>query len=361
MNPLGSQQQHLAKLSNAERDVDRLVIEHLLCAPDFRDWLLSAAGAADLSRQNLIIESIRGGRHTETGLDIVLRPEPGGHGPSVLIVNRLLPNRRLAETARQTALAEHGSTARLLLIRPEGAAERCAGIDPLFDSVITHDWLRVLFDARAASASGELAVRLQHHASTIGRALAVGLAALDAVPETSVDEFLLDYADIMAREFPDMPAGARLIEGPAPARQPLIVFPPDALPRWPFLPPLRLAHHLGQGAVSLSFEGWGPSLPDLAQLMEPVLTRTPYYLALGPKTAERPRPALMLVEDVVPIDVGRPVAQQVPSILAGLNAVDSLCRWFESQRAAVRYWSDLAGSAAPEDRINRYRRDVTLA
>ena len=361
MSVLTSQQQHLAQLSNAERDVDRIVIEHLLCAPDFRDWLLNAVGAAELSRRKLVVESVRGGRHNECGLDLVLRPEPGGHGPSVLIVNRLLPNRRLAEAARRAVAAEHGDRARLLLIRPESAAPRCTAIDPLFDSVITHDWLRVLFEARAATATGELALRLGHHAATIGRALALGVSALDAVPETNVEDFMLDYAEMLARELPDFPAGVRMVEGPEPARQPLIVFPADALPRWPFLPPMRLAHHPAQGAVSLSFEGWGPALPDLAQLMEPVLARTPYYLALGPKTAERARPSLMLVEDVVPVAVARPVAQQTPSILACLNAVDTLRRWFEGQRAAVRYWSDLAGTVAPEDRINRYRRDVALA
>ena len=361
MNTIDTQQKHLAQLSNAERDVDRIVIEHLLCAPDFRDWLLNAAGAAELSRQNVLVESVRGGRHNDNGLDLVLRPEAKDKGPSVLIVNRLLPNRRLVEMARRSGLQGYGSSQRFMLLRPESAAGRCAAIDPLFDSVITHDWLRVLFEARAAAATGELALRLGHHAATIGRALSVGLAAVDAVPETNVEDFMLDYADIIERELPGFPAGAVMVEGPEPARQPLIVFPPDALPRWPFLPALRLAHHPAQGAISLAFEGWGPSLPDLAQLMEPVLSRTPYYLALGPKSAEQSRPSLMLVEDVVPVDVSRPVGQQIPSILACLNAADTLRRWFEGQRAAVRYWSDLAGTVAPEDRINRYRRDVALA
>ena len=361
MGTLAKQQHFLAALSNAERDVDRILVEHLLCAPDFRDWLLNAAGAADLGRQALKVEVVRGGMRKDGGIDLAIRPEKGGHGPSLLVVNRLLPNARLADMARRSAAAGYDGPVRLMLLRPEATAERCMAIDALFDSVITHDWLRVLFEARAASASGELALRLAHHAATIGRALDIGVSALAEVPATTVDDFLADYAELLERELPDFPAGAAWVEAADATGRPLIVFPPDALPRWPFLPQLRLAHHPGQGAVSLAFEGWGPSLPDLAQLMEPVLTRTPYYLALGPKTAEQPRPSLLLVEDVVPVDVTRPVAQQVPSILACLSAVDTLRRWFTGQRAAVRYWSDLAGTAAPEDRINRYRRDVSLA
>ena len=361
MSVLGTQQHHLALLSNAERDVDRIVIEHLLCAPDFRDWLLNAAGASALSHGNLVVDSVRGGRHDDSGIDLVVQPEAGGQGPTVVIVDRLLPNRRLVESARCAALLRYGQDVRLMLIRPESAADRCAAVDPLFETVISHDWLQVLFETRAAAAKGELAKRLEHHAATIARALAVGRAAVGALPETTVEDFMHDYADVIERDLPGFPPGARMVEGPEPARHPLIVFPPESLPRWPFLPGIRLAHHPAQGAVSLAFEGWGQSLRDLAQLMEPVLTRTPYYLALGAKTGESLRPALMLVEDVVPVDVSRPVAEQMPSILACLNAVDTLRRWFEGQRAAVRYWSDLAGTIEPEDRINRYRRDVALA
>jgi hypothetical protein len=265
------------------------------------------------------------------------------------------------ESARRAALTQGHGAARFMLIRPEAVADRSGAIDPLFDSVITHDWLRVLFEARAASASGELALRLAHHAASIGRALDVADIALAAVPETSAEDFMVDYAGLVERELPDFPQGAQMVEGPAPMREPLIVFPASALPRWPFLPPLRLAHHPRQGAVSLAFGGWGPSLPDLAQLMEPVLARTPYYLALGPKPLADQRPSLLLVEDVVPVDIDRPVSEQVPSILACLQAADTLRRWFTGQRAAVRYWSDLAGGTEPEDRINRYRRDVSLA
>lgn len=361
MSTLGQQQHHLAMLSNAERDIDRIVVEHLLCAPDFRDWLLNAAGAPDLIGRSLQVEPVRGGMRGDNGLDLVLRPEKGGQGTAVLIVNRLLPSRRLAESARRAALTLVEGAVRFMLIRPEAAADRSAAVDQLFDSVITHDWLRVLFEARAASASGELALRLDHHAATIVRALDVAHTAMEAVPETSVEDFMVDYAALIERELPEFPPGAQMIKGPDPGREPLIVFPAAALPRWPFLPPLRLAHHLKQGAVSLSFGGWGPSLPDLAQLMEPVLARTPYYLALGPKPLGGQPPALLLVEDVVPVSPDRPVAQQVPSILACLQAADTLRRWFEGQRAAVRYWSELAGGSAPEDRINRYRRDVSLA
>lgn len=361
MSSLGQQQHHLALLSNAERDIDRLVVEHLQCAPDFRDWLLNAAGAPELVGKPLAVEPVRGGMRSDNGLDLVLRPDGGRPGPAVLIVNRLLPNRRLAEMAQRAAAARFPGTGRFMLIRPEIAADRSAAVDQLFDAVITHDWLRVLFEARAAAASGELSLRLEHHAATIGRALDVAAGALDAVPETSVDDFMVDYAALIERELSDFPPGVHMIEGAAPNGDPLIVFPPAALPRWPFLPPLRLAHHPRQGAVTLSFTDWGPSLPELAQLMEPVLARTPYYLALGPKPAGEGRPALLLVEDVVRVDVDRPVAQQVPSILACLHAVDTLRQWFVGQKAAVRYWSDLAGSAAPEDRISRYRRDVSLA
>jgi hypothetical protein len=363
LTTVSSEEAGLARLRNAERDIDRIILEHFHCSPDFRNWLLGASGLGAADEAELVLESVRGGQRTDHGIDLLLSAPR--LRSAVAIANRLVPSQRLAEAARRAVIDETVGgplkIVRLMLLRPEAVVSRSTETDRLFDAVITHDWLKVLFEARAMASGGELARRLDYHAQTLSQAIALAEEAVTSMPEQSLDDFMVDYLAILRREAPTIPDGAVLIEQQGSMDQPIVVFPPAALPHWSFLPGMRLAHHTREGAVSLSFSGWGPSLPDLAQLMEPVLSRTPYYLALGRKPTDDGLQALMIVEDVPAVNIQRPVRQQEAAVVAAVRAADALRRWFESQRAPVRYWAELAGSGGGESRINRFRREVTLS
>lgn len=351
-----------ALLRDADRDVDGVLIENLVAAPDFRDWFLSMAGCFPPPEARLVVSAVRRGARTDNGLDLLLRVEADGSAETLLVVNRLVPSLRLAQQARAETAAQSRagvSVARLVLVRPEAAAAHAADIDGLFAAVITHDFLRALFAARAEAATGELALRLSHHALLLDRALRVGSAALAAVTQTPED-FLADYRTLLAREAPELPPGVGMIASKPETDLPLMAFAVEALPRWPFLPPMRLAHHLRDGIVSLTFYGWGPHLSELARVMEPVLSRTPFSLALAPPRRPEARSGLMIVHEVPRLDPSRPLADQESEAAAGIAAADIMRRWFAGQRPPARLWAEIAGGVRAEDRVHRFRHDLAL-
>jgi hypothetical protein len=337
-------------------------VENLVAAADFRDWFLSMAGCFPPPQARLVVSPVRRGARSDNGLDLVLRIEGDGPAETLLVVNRLVPSLRLARLARAEAAARSrpGEAAvRLVLVRPDAAAAHAAEIDGLFAAVITHDFLRALFAARAEAAAGELALRLGHHARLLDRALRVGAAALAAAVQPPED-FLADYRALLAREAPDLPPGVGMIASKPETELPVMAFAVEALPRWPFLPPMRLAHHLREGIVSLTFYGWGPHLAELARVMEPVLSRTPFSLALSPPRRPAARSGLMIVHEVPRLDPSRPLAEQEPEAVAAIAAADMMRRWFAGQRPAARLWAEIAGGVRAEDRVHRFRHDLAL-
>lgn len=352
-------------LRDAERDIDGVLIGHLLAAPDFRDWVLTSAGAPPVEGRNVVVTPVRRSRKSDTGLDIVLTLGEDRNRDAVLISNRLVPAPRIARKARAEAdaMAEAGQarTVRMLLIRPEAAAAHSAEADPLYDAVVTHDWLGTLLEVRAAGAAGELAGHLAHHVAVLARAMDVAARAIETTPIHTTEEFLDDYKSLLARAAPSLPPGVGMVASRPETDLPLMVFGVECLPDWPFLPQMRLAHHLREGMVSLTFYGWGIHLSELAQVMDPVLARTPFRLALTARRRPDANPGLMIVNAVPVLDTARPLSAQEDEARAGMQAADLLRRWFIGQRNTARLWAEIAGGLRPHERVSRFDRGLALS
>jgi hypothetical protein len=342
-------------LRDAERDIDALLIEDLLFAPEVAEWLLGRVLKPGGEIDRLSARQIRRPARADDGLDIAVDVTCGGKPVAVRIANRLLPRPRLARAAAEACETDNAFG---ILLRPECASSRCTEIDPHFDAVLTHDMLAQLLKARAATEGGEIAQRLQYRAVRIEAALDAAARAMRTAPLNAAEDFIRGYLALMPAIDVDLPVHPHLLDTRCDPRNPMVVFAPEVLPNWPFLPQMRLAHHLREGVVSLAFGGWGAFFNEMVQVMDPALTRTPFHLALG--SGEHEPPALMIIDETAHLSLTRPPEDQEASIRAAVLAADRLRRWFAGQRAAARYWAEIAGEGRGEDRHSRVRHDVTL-
>jgi hypothetical protein len=342
-------------LRDAERDIDALLVEDLLFAPEVQEWLIGRVVSGDWRAAPLTVDAIRRPAREDYGIDLTVHVAAEGRTVALRIANRLLPRPRLARMAAESREAD----APLVLLRPACADARCVEIDPHFDAVLTHDTYAQLLRARAGAAGGEIGQRLLHRAGRIEAALHAAARALRTAPLNTAEDFIHGYLALLPAIDVDLAAHPNLLDTRCDPRNPMVVFAPEALPRWPFLPQLRLAHHLREGMVSLAFAGWGAFFGEMAQVMEPALARTPFHLAVS--QVEQGPPALMIIDETAHLSLNRAPEDQEASIRTAVLAADRLRRWLAGQRSAARYWAEIAGEGRGEDRHTRIRHDVTLA
>jgi hypothetical protein len=351
-------------LRDVERDLDALLVEHCVCAPAFLDWLLTVATGDPLGPRGAQASPVRKGPRSDNGADVALTLEGDGGATLVLLSNRLNPKAPLARACRAEADAAVASgraaAAATVLIRPGALAERCREADACFDCVIEHERVLALLEERRADATGENARRLDHHAALFRRALETARRVAEATPPPDAEDFLDGYLEILAAVAPDLPPGVGMRARRPGGDTPMMVFAPEALPDWPFLPQTRLAHHLREGVASVLLYGWGARLAEVAHVMEPALARTPFRLAVQPGRRQAARAGLLIVADTRPVDPARSIARQRDAVAVAIARVDLLRRWFAGHRAAARYWADAAGHADGLEPAARVRRDLTL-
>jgi hypothetical protein len=332
-----------------------LLVEDLLFAPEVREWLIGRVLGRGVATEGLQAHAIRRPARDDNGLDIAVEVTAGGQPFTIRIANRLLPRPRLARAAE----ASRAEGSPIILLRPECASPRCADIDPHFDAVMTHDAYAQLLSARASTEGGEIGQRLLYRAGKVERAIEGAARAMRTAPLNTAEDFIRGYLSLMPSIDVDLAPHPNLLDTRCDPRNPMVVFAPDALPHWPFLPQMRLAHHLREGVVSLAFGGWGAFFNEMAQVMDPALTRTPFHLAQS--AAEHQPPALLIIDETAHLSLNRAPEDQEASIRTAVLAADRLRRWFAGQRAAARYWAEIAGEERGEDRHSRVRHDVTLA
>ena len=103
-----------------------------------------------------------------------------------------------------------------------------------------------------------------------------------------------------------------------------MIFAPDALPDWPFLPQTRIVHQLREGNANVNFYGWGDYFTNVAALIAGDLAGTPYRVVPTINKRANGRSGLMLVVDTPPINNLQSFDEQRDAILAGMQATDRL-------------------------------------
>jgi hypothetical protein len=329
--------------------------QELACAPGFAAWLFRAA-----------LEQVR------VGIDLpdeprLMRATPGPVAP----VDRVLiydcgPLRialalavRLSPAARDVSCADRAGAELLESRRADLAFTVLLGGGPAadrFDAAIPLGRAAEAVAARAAGAQGELAARLNHAGAALSAAETASRAAARRVDDAGAERFRIEYLALLEELAPSLPP-----PDVAPPVLDVIEFGRDALPRWPFMPEARLVQHLRRGAASIRLPGWGADVDGLAHVMEPALRGTDLLLSAGPPRPDDGPPDALVVACAPRLDPARPIDEQFDAARDAALILRDLARWYESRRAAARYWAEFADPSHAADRGGRVRRDLRLA
>jgi hypothetical protein len=330
------------------------VEQEIACSPVFADWLLREA----LAQVGLGLDLSGGARlaRTQAGpgdpVDRILFYDCGPLRVALVTAVRLAPPARAVSNADRVGAelvdARRADLAFTLLLGGGPAMDR-------FDCAIPLGRVGAAVSARSAGAQGELALRLNHAGSALAEAEQAARAAARLADDGGAERFRIEYL--------------ALIEELAPALEPPEAVPPvldvvefgrDALPRWPFMPEARLTQHVRRGAASIRLTGWGAEIDGLAAVMEPALRETDFMLSAAPARAHGAPPDALVVASAPRLDPTRSIEAQFDAARDCLLILRDLQRWYESRRAAARYWAEFAEPGRLQDRGHRVRRDLRL-
>ncbi len=355
----------LRRTTVCESAIAQVLAENLVCHPSLLRWLTRRTLAdlsVDLANDGARVEFVGVHAEGDAGCDLKVVGDFGqidiGFLISVRFSYRAAEARRAHEAAR--ALSQSGETAYAVSVWVTSQAEidRMTQEPVHYDRAIALETILDMLEGEARCSAYELQRRRDFQIGLIRRALRRALAAT-AAPVAPRESFRRAFLDMIADEAPMLVIEeARAREDPDFA---MLTFDAEALPRWPFLPSVRLAHHLREGFASILVHDWGEDLDGLAAVMEPALDKTGYTLALAPSHVPRSRPGILILAETPKLDPDRPFALQRREARRCMKIIDEMRAWFVTRKSVVGYWAEFIGHAQDEQKGHkRVRRDLRL-
>jgi hypothetical protein len=342
-------------LRHAERSFAVVFAEALACDVEiFRGF------ATEISRQTGFDLPQHGRREVDlrpnwrtlrNGWDIRLKLR-GDRGPVICLIALLSRYDSAAATLSRSAAremengAETGGRVATVWVAPKESIAELPRDREDYDAVLPMEAVIAALTVRARRAEGEPATRLRFQLGAVEAALKAATAALETL-DAQESPFIRSYLHFLESRGVGLPT-ERAKEATLGRRCPMdIRFDPEALPRWRFMPPAHLTHHLIDGAASILIEGWSADVEELADVMEPTLRGTGYALAparLGPSQAIS---GVMIVQELPPLDPIRPFEDQIKAAEACVAGLVAMRDWFARREAAARYWADCVDRDGP--------------
>ena len=290
-----------------ERDIDLLLVVELAATPLLCDWLVSRALGRDVS--GVALKRVARGVPSSNGeSDLRIEVDLGQAETACLLVENKIaasfqPNQaaRYAERARQERATRAWSVVVTVLLASRAyLGDGSHG----FDCTIAYeDLLDALKEALPSGARSQVVTGL------VVSAIRKAREGYDRVVDGPVTSFWASYWDACCREFPDLRMPT---PGGRPSKSSFVRFS---------LPPLpieaQLIHKLTQGAVDLQFSGCHAAV--LQRHVGAALGDGMRVLGRGKSAAVR--------LDVPMCNAGRPFAEQVEAVRAGLTAAQQLAAW----------------------------------
>lgn len=87
------------------------------------------------------------------------------------------------------------------------------------------------------------------------------------------------------------------------ARSRTMIFAPESLPNWSFLPQMRIVHQLRKGNAKINFYGWGEHFDALQNIIMHNLEGTGFRLVKGVNRRANGRTGMMIVVDTPKVDL----------------------------------------------------------
>ena len=336
-----------------ERDVDLLLVEELKCSADFVRWFADkvvAVTAAPISVAASEVTHSKRRTYNRREIDICVALRGfTGQTTILLIENKLDTSEQFeqAESYRAEAalLVESGNAraAFTVLVCPGAYVRQHATFASKFDANVSYEDISVYMAERARQ-PGELGARLRHRHELIVQAITKSRRGYEAIPLPLIEQFNAKYVTLAKNECPALKADPSMLKEGRPGESKTMIFAPEALPVWEFLPQMRIVHQLREGNANVNFYGWGDHFTALAGAMASDLAGTPYRLVPTVNKRANGKSGLMIVAETPSIDNLSGFDAQRDLILAGMKAADDLRAWIWSHREVIRRWSMLVTS-----------------
>lgn len=336
---------HIPVLAHAlERDLDLLLIEELACSPDFVAWLLNKATGQshrDLRKSEVLHSTRRMFNRRE--IDISVRAETDVGQYLLLLENKLDAGQQpgQAQSYREEAEACAAPDLKVLtgLTCPRAYALSHESFARAFDFRIVYEDIERYFISRARETSPDIARRLSYRAELVRQAIGKERRGYRQVVHPARGAFAERYVAAVAQLAPELIPGPSMLRESA-AESVTMIFAPETLPSWHFLPAMRLVHQLRDGNANLNFYTWGDRFEILASLMAPAIDGTGFRVEQTMNRRKGGRTSLKIVADTPFVDLFGDFTAQEAAIQAGIHAANALRNWLLAHERDVRSWSE---------------------
>jgi hypothetical protein len=154
-----------------------------------------------------------------------------------------------------------------------------------------------------------------------------------------VEEFNSKYVTLLRESGIDLLPGPSMLKDGRPGESKTMIFSPDALPKWLFLPQTRLVHQLREGNANINFYGWGRHFSRLAGFMAPYFAGTNYRPVPTINKRVGGKSGLMIVVDTPVVDNLLTFDEQREAVLQGMRITSDLRGWFLRNKLAIEEWA----------------------
>ncbi len=336
-----------------ERDVDLVLVEELKCSPDFVRWFANKVVEVTGAPINVAASDVTHSKrrtYNRREIDICLELKaPTGLATILLIENKLDTSEQFEQAESYRAEAslfvqrKEARAAYTVLVCPSAYARQHIKFTSKFDANISYEDLSVYLAERARQ-PGELGARLRHRHEILEQAITKSRRGYEAVPLPVIEQFNAKYVALAKVECPALKAGPSMLKEGRPGESKTMIFAPETLPNWEFLPQMRIVHQLREGNANVNFYGWGDHFTALAGAMAADLASTDYRLVPTVNKRVNGKSGLMIVIDTPSIDNLSGFDAQRDPLLVGMKATDGLRAWMWSHQEVIQRWAGLVAN-----------------
>lgn len=335
-------EQMLTLTHATERDIDLLLVEEFAASATFSSWFLEQLGLNVEGMGAVSVFHSTRRMHNRREIDISVDISTDAGRVLLLVENKLDTDEQpdQAKSYRDEAELRASGYQRVLtvLVCPEHYIASHHRFAQAFDRVVTYESVCQHFRNRTQTAPGEIGARCLHRASLIEQAIGKSRRGYVQVVHPGKRAFSNHYVALLKE------LGSPLIPGPSMkkdsgAESVTMIFAPKTLPKWPFLPQMRIVHQLREANANINFYTWGDHFPALAQAMAPALQGTDFRLVPTVNKRRGGRSGLMVVAETPKVDQFADFDQQREAIVQGIKATEKLRDWLLEHRANVEVWS----------------------
>jgi hypothetical protein len=336
-----------------ERDVDLLLVEEFKCSTEFVSWFLATAslGTGGFEAASSTVTHSRRRTHNRREIDICLTIySVDGRTQHLLIENKLDASEQVEQAESYRAEAEllaRTTSAGVfsVLISPATYARANAAFASKFDANISYEHISKYFAAKA-DLTTELGRRCAHRQELLQQAITKSRRGYEAVPVEHIEKFNKGYINLLEMHCPELKAGPSMRKEGRPGESKTMIFAPETLPQWDWLPQMRLVHQLREGNANVCFYTWGGYFNDLAALVAADLAGTPYRVVPTINKRVSGRSGLMLVAETPPIDNLSSSETQLAKILEGIRITEALRKWIWDHQPQIKRWANIVNQAS---------------